>query len=648
MFFIDLNRKIYPVLTTVNIDIFKLIVVKMKSIINKFFAWIIVLLLVLGLVGFGLQDVLSRWGSSKLATVGNIEISTKEFGQGFIREINFISQNLGKNLTVQEAKSFGIHLRVLERLINRSLLDQLNRDLEISIGDKFLLKRIKANTNFQDSNGNFNRENYNRYLDQLNLTENEFEDILRNELSRELLTQILDIKLDHNKFSTKKIADFIGEERKISFYKFNSDQLTFNLEIKEDAVRSFYDTKKEKYQTKAIKKFSVLNLNSSTVTNEINITEEEINKIYNERKEEFSSPEFRELNRIVFPSQTLADIAYEELTTNKKTFTQIGQDMNLDENSLKFGIYSKEDLEKKLSDIIFDKTNKTNTIIGPVNGELGFELYEIIKIIPSSTLSEKEAKNILKEEIKYENSLNKLAEIIPQIEDKIASGETLEEISKYFLINIEQFEKINGELLPQKYRDKNLESFFDNATYESSDLLQLEANSFISIRLDEEIASNIPQYDQIYDIILKDYKKTEEIKFLEKNVNELFMKYNLSEAVNLNKINFLYDDVISRQTDDLKFLKKSTINNIFQNTIDDYVIEKIVDTPTPYIILIKTKEIIPANTKTNYEDILKNLQTQINEQFNNDIAVSLINYLRMQYEPKINFKLLEQIIDNLQ
>ena len=262
----------------------------MKSKINKFFAWIIVLLLVLGLVGFGLQDVLSRWGSSKLATVGDIEISTKEFGQDFIREINFISQNLGKNLSVQEAKSIGIHFRVLERLINRSLLDQLVRDLEISIGDTFLLKRIKGNTNFQDNNGNFNRENYNQYLNQLNLSENEFEDILRNELSRELLTQILNIELDHSKFSTKKIADYIGEERKVSFYKLNTANQKFNFEIKDDAVRSFYDTNKEKYMSNAIKKFSVLHINPSTVSSELNITKEEINKIYNERKRNFLHP----------------------------------------------------------------------------------------------------------------------------------------------------------------------------------------------------------------------------------------------------------------------------------------------------------------------------------------------------------------------
>ena len=168
------------------------------------------------------------------------------------------------------------------------------------------------------------------------------------------------------------------------------------------------------------------------------------------------------------------------------------------------------------------------------------------------------------------------------------------------------------------------------------------------IRLDEEVESIIPEYDQIYDLLLKDYKKIQEIKFLEENINLLLTKYNFSEAINLKKIDFLYDDIINRQNNDLKFLKKSTINDIFQNSVDDYVIEKIVDTPTPYIILIKTLEVIPANTQNNYQDILKNLQNQFNEQFKNDIAVSFIANLRTKYEPKVNFNLLEQIIDNIQ
>ena len=72
-----------------------------------------------------------------------------------------------------------------------------------------------------------------------------------------------------------------------------------------------------------------------------------------------------------------------------------------------------------------------------------------------------------------------------------------------------------------------------------------------------------------------------------------------------------------------------------------------VDTSFPYIILIKTNEIIPADTKSNYQSILNNLQNQINEQFNNDLIVSLFSDLRAKYKPKVNFQLLEQIIDNI-
>ena len=141
----------------------------MKSKLNKLFAWLIVFLLVIGLAGFGLQDVISRWGTSKIATIGERDISTEEFIVSFNQELNYISRMLGRNVSIQEAKDIGIHLRVLERLINSSLLDQMLKDLQISTGDKFLLQSLRQNPNFKDQNGKFSREEYNLYLDRLNL-----------------------------------------------------------------------------------------------------------------------------------------------------------------------------------------------------------------------------------------------------------------------------------------------------------------------------------------------------------------------------------------------------------------------------------------------------------------------------------------------
>ena len=621
----------------------------MKSKINKFFAWIIVLLLVLGLAGFGLQDVLSRWGTSKLATVGEVEISTEEFGQSFIREINYISQNIGKNLTIEEAKSFGLHLQVVERLINRSLLDQLLIDLKISVSDGLLLKNLKTNPNFKNAEGNFDRKKYNDYLSKINLSENEFEKILRNDLSRGLFTQILDPNFNHNQNIVKTIAGYIGEEREVKLYKLNYNTNTSLQDFNKDEVRKFYENNKNNYSSKSIRKYSVLNINQSQFLNEIEITEEEIQNIYEERKQNFTQPEFRELSRIIFQTSDLANEALNKILSNEKTFEQIGKDLNLNKKEINFGTYSKIDLDDELSDFIFDAKIKKNSIVGPINGELGFELYKVNKIIPEFVLGEEKAKSQIINEIQLENSLNKLSEMIPEVEDMIASGETLEEISRKYQMNIENIEISKGDELPKKYRNKNLKTYFDEASNDNSDLLQIEDNSFISIRLDDEIEPIIPSFEKIYDQLLDDYKISQILELMEKDLNEVITKYTLDEAVKLNKIIHLFDDTINRETNDsFKILNKLSVENIFQNSVGDFVIQKMNENKNPYLILIETTKIIPASSKSGYDKVLKNIQNQVNEQVKNDLITSLLNSLRQTYEPKVNYKLLNQIIDNIQ
>ena len=621
----------------------------MKSKINKFFAWVIVLLLVLGLAGFGLQDVLSRWGTSKLATVGEVEISTEEFGQSFIREINYISQNIGKNLTIEEAKSFGLHFQVVERLINRSLLDQLLIDLKISVGDVLLLKNLKTNPNFKNAEGNFDRKKYNDYLSKINLSENEFEKILRNDLSRGLFTQILDPNFNHNQNIVKTIASYIGEEREVKLYKLNYDTNTSLQDFNKDEVRKFYENNKNNYSSKAIRKYSVLNINQSQFLNEIEITEEEIQNIYEERKQNFTQPEFRELSRIIFQTLDLANEALNKILSNEKTFEQIGKDLNLNRKEIFFGTYSKIDLDDELSDFIFDAKIKKNSIVGPINGELGFELYKVNKIIPEFVLGEEKAKSQIINEIQLENSLNKLSEMIPEVEDMIASGETLEEIARKYQMNIEKIEISKGDELPKKYRNKNLKTYFDEASNDNTDLLQIEDNTFISIRLDDEIEPIIPSFEKIYDQLLDDYKISQILELMEKDLNEVITKYTLDEAVKLNKIIHLFDDKINRETNDsFKILNKLTVENIFQNSVGDFVIQKMNENKNPYLILIETTKIIPASSKSAYDKVLKNIQNQVNEQVKNDLITSLLNSLRQTYEPKVNYELLNQIIDNIQ
>ena len=410
-----------------------------------------------------------------------------------------------------------------------------------------------------------------------------------------------------------------------------------------------YEKNKNNYSLKSKRRYSVININQSQFLNEIEITEEEIQNIYEERKQNFTQPEFRELSRIIFQTSDLANEALNKILSNEKTFEQIGKDLNLNRKEINFGTYSKIDLDDELSDFIFDTKIKKNSIVGPINGELGFELYKVNKIIPEFVLGEEKAKSQIINEIQLENSLNKLSEMIPEVEDMIASGETLEEIARKYQMNIENIEISKGDELPKKYRNKNLKTYFNEASNDNSDLLQIEDNTFISIRLDEEIEPIIPSFEKIYDQLLDDYKISQILELMEKDLNEVITKYTLDEAVKLNKIIHLFDDKINRETNDsFKILNKLTVENIFQNSVGDFVIQKMNENKNPYLILIETTKIIPASSKSAYDKVLKNIQNQVNEQVKNDLITSLLNSLRQTYEPKVNYELLNQIIDNIQ
>ena len=60
----------------------------MRFSIGKFFAWILVALLLIGLLGFGITDDLVGRNINTVATVGKIKISTQEFSRNFQQDLN--------------------------------------------------------------------------------------------------------------------------------------------------------------------------------------------------------------------------------------------------------------------------------------------------------------------------------------------------------------------------------------------------------------------------------------------------------------------------------------------------------------------------------------------------------------------------------
>ena len=69
----------------------------LKGNISKFFAWIMVSIVIISLAGFGIQDVILGSTGRNIATVGKEKITINEFLRSVENEIvNFSKENRGK------------------------------------------------------------------------------------------------------------------------------------------------------------------------------------------------------------------------------------------------------------------------------------------------------------------------------------------------------------------------------------------------------------------------------------------------------------------------------------------------------------------------------------------------------------------------
>ncbi|MDG2355134.1 MAG: SurA N-terminal domain-containing protein [Paracoccaceae bacterium] len=620
----------------------------MKSKINKFFAWIIVFLLVIGLAGFGLQDVLSRWGTSRVASVGDITISTEDFRREFIQELNYLSKVLGKPITIEESKSMGLHLRTLERLLNKSVLDQILNDLHLSTGDTFLIKKLKRDQNFQNPSGNFSRQNYNLYLDRINLSENEFEAILRKDITRDFILRIVDGQFPVNTNIGTLIVDHAGEERLVSIYKANDEIVHVERNSNYKEQEEFFELNKEIYKSANIKKVSFLRLDPLNMAEQIEITDEELMKAFQLRKENYRKPVRKTLNRIVFSNKENAEFLFDQIVNGNQTFGGVANTRGLSPEEVTYGTFSKNQLTKTVSDLIFSNDFQIGDVVGPVLGELGYEIFEITDVLPAEELNFGKVKKFLQTELTQIKSREILSSALPEIEDMIAAGESLEAISKQFSIQVEFFDWETGIKPPEPFASEEFGRLANAATAETSDLMEMTSGILVTMRLDEEIAPKIPRLEDISNKVSNDFYKMKRIEALTEKVTHILTKNEPTAPLDGKYFDLLLEQKLNRQSN-LEYIEPDTLQEIFQAKIGDLIVKPVSKGSIPYILIIKMEKIIPTSENaTQYKKFKTAIQEQMTEEINNDLIFSMINSLRETYKPSVNVKMLNRIISNLQ
>ena len=194
----------------------------LKGNISKFFAWLMVSIVIISLAGFGIQDVILGSTGRNIATVGKEKITIDEFLRSVENEILSFSQKNNLTLTVEEAKNYGLVNKALNDLVAKKIFDNFIKNEEVSRKDKSVADYIKSVESFKNISGDFDVQKYKRYVQATGVNVKEFESALKEDLVRELILDVFDTpkKIDTTMLE-KSIAHYF-QSRSTSFIELNT------------------------------------------------------------------------------------------------------------------------------------------------------------------------------------------------------------------------------------------------------------------------------------------------------------------------------------------------------------------------------------------------------------------------------------------
>ena len=577
---------------------------KSKTSVSKIFVWILLGFLFVGLIGFGTGNL-----SGNIKTIGKIgqtDITVNQYVRALQTELRNTSQQFGQQLTFQQLQAFGIQQTVLARLVTDKLLENEASKLSISVSDETVRNNIISLNAFKGPDGNFNQEAYNFALENAGYTSTEFEEEIRAETARKILSQsILSGNLT-NKFQAQILASFLLEER-----SFNIQILTpekFNIGITDPSnkqLESFLETNIGKYTVPESKSITYAVLEPQMLIDEIESNDTILRQLYDEQKQKYNKPEERTVERLSFLTMDDAKTVMSNMKKSLTDFDKLISDRNLSDQDVYYGTFTKEQLLEGNEQVF---TGKVGEVVGPVETDLGPVIFRIREIIPAENIPFKEAKADLEIEHKLSESIKLIDGKIEESQNLLAAGGTLEELQKELSFRLENIlfnSEANIPILENKV-------FFDTAQItkinDFPEIKELPNGGLFAMRVDEIIKARQMEIDEIRTELTNAWQKQEiQIKLDETAENMLRLHQYKGKILNFNKVT---------RDESLPDLPAGIIDEAFKLSIG----EGIVISGEGESFILRLTNISNADLSS---DTAKLLVSQINNQLNNSLSADL-------------------------
>lgn len=558
---------------------------------------------------WGIGDMVKNYGVNNAATVGSTEISLAEFRAAYQTEIQNISRRIRRNLTAQEALSFGLDRRVLERLINDAALDEQVRNWGLAINNETIAKAVLADPNFAGPDGKFSRAIFDEALRNNGFNESNFIASQRLVYLRGQIAESLAGGIQAPKAGLEALNRYRNEQRDVQFFVLTADQLGPISDATDDQLKTFYTERQAAFRAPDYRSASLLVLKAGELIDPATITDAEAMGLYDRQNAtRFSMPERRMVKQIILSDKDKATSAIEAQKAGK-SFADIAASLGLTANDTDLGLVKREDIaDQTVRDAAFSA--QTNQLIGPIEGKFGPILLEVVQIVAAEELAYDKVSLTLKSELANQKGRDKLRDLHDAVEDQRASAKPLQAIAGELKLPFTKIEAVDA-----SGRDKAgalVTSITDPATVIpamfASDInidneaIALRDGGYVWFSVDGITPSRDRSFDEAREQVKAAWLDDERSRLISQKASELVQKINqgtaLSAVADEMKAPMMTVQGVTRASRD-KGLPATALAQAFLTPVAQ-ASSALGDTADQRVILlINTASVAPANDDAN-------------------------------------------------
>jgi len=392
--------------------------------------WIVKILFAFLILSFGIWGigdvVRQRITSTPAITVGDRDFTPEEVADRFRRDVERMSQMFGNKLTPDQARQIGLLPRTINQLVDGALLDQAAAKLRLGVDDETLRATIASIPAFQNQLKMFDKGNYARVLQQMQMTDRQFVSLERNDLARTQLIKAITGGVPAPAALAAPLYRYQAEKRVAEFVVFSADKMPAPPAPDQAAEQKYYDEHKVQFQQLETRSASALVVHAADLAGTVHPSDEEIEKAYQARLGEFQTAEKRSVQQVLFSDQAAAQAFIDKVKGGKEWDAAVKEDKL---TSTDLGTVAKADMPlTELGDPAFSSTGPA--LVGPVQSTLGWHALRVVAVVPGKTKPLADVKETIVKDLVKDEATNRLYTLSTKLEDSIGGGNDLDETAK--------------------------------------------------------------------------------------------------------------------------------------------------------------------------------------------------------------------------